>query len=268
VGRARRRLRGCRRCVGLRRRGLGLRWLLCLCLPSCLYAQVSNNRNSIVMYLMIMTANLYISLRPTDATPLSPRPSRTRRNRSSGVQTTPEMGQLPAPRDSLIDPTGEPPPPYTARPGHGESIAVAPTSHPAIERVAASRVANVGADVDVERLAGSGLETTNSNSRRQSVPDYPCVDYDTLEGLASGIGISLGMGGTSSSAQTRSDTVAEASSNTASSSGTAITIPEMETEGETPDIETEITRTVHHTTSTTPLINPPTSQGTARTPSS
>jgi hypothetical protein len=132
------------------------------------------------MYLLIMIANLYVSLRPHDSPLPSPSPSRRRANRngSSGVQTGPDMAQLPAPRDSLVDPSGEPPPPYTARPGQGESIAVAPTSHPAIDRVAASRAA----DVDVERLAGADHND-------------PCVEYETLDRtrmlMGAGIGIDL-----------------------------------------------------------------------------
>lgn len=128
-----------------------------------------------------MTANLYLSLKPHDLPTVSPSNSRRRANRN-GPSPSPDMAQLPVQRDSLIDPTNEPPPPYTARPGQGESIAVAPTSHPAIDRIAASRAE----DVDVERLAGVP-------------PEDPCVDYEIVDrtrmlmgaGAGAGIGIDL-----------------------------------------------------------------------------
>lgn len=240
------------------------------------------------MYLMIMIANFYISLKPNDAPALSPRPSRTRRNRTSGVQTGPEMSQLPQPRDSLIDPSGEPPPPYTARPGQGETIAAAPTSHPAIERVAASRVAlpipmAVDANIDVERLAGS---------------DDSCVEYHSLEGLSGGMGISLGLQTqtptqssarivVASSSSTSTSTATTSAAATMSTSASNLTIPstaptipaltrtetsatattnaEPEQEPETPSAD--IPRTVHHTTSTTPLIRAETREEAPATPS-
>lgn len=126
-----------------------------------------------------MTANLYVALKPHDSPTVSPSNSRRRANRNNS-SPSPDMAQLPAQRDSLMDLTSEPPPPYTARPGQGESIAVAPTSHPAIDRIAASRAA----DIDVERLAGAA-------------PEDPCVDYETLDrtrmlmGAGAGIGIDL-----------------------------------------------------------------------------
>lgn len=135
-----------------------------------------------------MTANLYVALRPHDSPPVSPSNSRRRANRNAS-SPSPDMAQLPAPRDSLIDPSSGPPPPYTARPGQGESIAVAPTSHPAIDRVAASRAA----DVDVERLAGV-------------THDDPCVDYELLDRtraiMGAGIGIDLSTVDASSSPST------------------------------------------------------------------
>ncbi|QDS71432.1 hypothetical protein FKW77_003495 [Venturia effusa] len=116
----------------------------------------------IVVYISIMIANLYLALKPHDSPTVSPSNSTRRANRN-GSSPNPDMAQLPPQRDSLAS-TSEPPPPYTARPGQGESIAVAPTSHPAIDRVAASRAA----DFDVEGLAGAAAED-------------PCVDYETLD---------------------------------------------------------------------------------------
>ncbi|KAE9962896.1 hypothetical protein EG328_011929 [Venturia inaequalis] len=143
----------------------------------------------IVIYISIMIANLYVSLKPHDSPAVSPSNSRGRANRS-GPSPAPDMAQLPAQRSSVVDPSSEPPPPYTARPGQGESTAVAPRSHPAIDRIAASRAV----DIDVERLAGAA-------------PLDPCVDYDTLNrtrmlmGAEAGIGIDLSTFDASSSPQ-------------------------------------------------------------------
>jgi hypothetical protein len=138
------------------------------------------------------------------------------------------MAQLPAPRDSLVDPSGEPPPPYTARPGQGESIAVAPTSHPAIDRVAASRAL----DIDVERLAGDHH-------------DDPCVDYETLDRtrILMGTGIDLSTVDASSSIMAAGSSIA-VTTNTAGTN----------TEAGPSTPRTEVTRTLAPQKSITSLI--------------
>jgi len=168
----------------------------------------------VVVYTMIMVANLYLCLKPTDSTSLPLHsPSRSSRNRrarngSTGVQTSPEMGQLPPARDSVIDPTVEPPPPYTARPTQGERIAAAPTSHPAIERVATSRT--------LER-EGGGFTGESSTHVNADDPEDPCINYEEIEG-SSLVRNSAAIAG-SSSASTEASREVGSSSGTTGSTG-------------------------------------------------